>query len=398
MNVLSILPGFAPTTIINIITPLNFLHQQGKIKSVIRMEWEVTPGEVAAADVVVFCRNSNPDYAPIRALVSSLGIPFIFDLDDHVLAAPVESETHRYFSQSGRREEFESYLHHAALVRVHSPMLQQIVAPYNMNHKLVWSAIDWSLVPAELPPLRHDPLRIVYASQKETGVKLFPLMFADLRLVLDTYGEQVHLHFLGYNPPEFKHHPRVTFEPFELDYAHYFSRFTRAGYAIGVAPMIDDAFHNSKTNIKFKDYAAAGAAGIYANTPLYNGNGVIDGQTGLLVSGELGSWFPAIQRLIEEPALLNIIRHNARRYAETHYQMDVVGDMWLNDFRSLPPRPVLTTAQQAEIAHLKWWFTKTPSPNAKTISALRKLLKRAIPSGWKQKYYQLNHRLQKLRG
>lgn len=397
MKVLAVLPGYAPSTIINVITPLQYLHEQGNIHAVIRMEWEVKPDEIASADIIVLCRNSDADYRPIYTLAAELGIPMIYDLDDHVLDAPVGSESHKYFSQPERREQFETLLRHSKLVRVHSPVLQDVVAPYNSNFRLVWAAIDWSLVPPELLPINLQPVRIVYAAQQETGRKLFPVMLGDLERILSEYDNRVHLHFLGYNPPELAGHPRVTFEPFQSDYAHYFSTFTRAGYAIGLAPMINDLFHNSKTNIKFRDYAAAGAAGIYADTPLYNGNGVINEETGLLVSGETGSWYPAIKQLIEHPDHMEKIRQNARRFAEQRYRMDVVGEMWMQDFNAMPERPLMTPAMQQQVADTKWWFTREKSTDNIVVARLRSLLKKTLPPRWKQFYYQMRHRLQKLR-
>jgi glycosyltransferase involved in cell wall biosynthesis len=397
MNVLAVLPGLAPTTIINIITPLRALHQQSRINAIIRMEWEVTPQDVAWADILVLCRNSEPDYAPVYTLAHELGIPSIYDLDDHVLAAPEGSETQRYFSKPSRRDYFIERIQSANLVRVHSPTLIEVVTPINPHCHQVWSAVDWSLVPETLPTLPPSPIRIVYASQPETGWKLFPFIRDDLVRILDEFPDRVHLHLLGYNPPEMSGRRSVTFEPFEGDYAAYFTRFTRAGYAIGLAPMIDDLFHNAKTNIKFKDYAAAGAAGIYADTPLYNGNGVVDGETGLLVTGEAGSWYAAIRRLIEQPDLIDHIRTRARAYAEQRYTMDAVGAMWLRDLESMPSRPPLTEVQRQSTDELRWWFTKAAISESGIAALLRRIMKRLLSRRVKQAYYRFSHALLRLR-
>jgi hypothetical protein len=273
----------------------------------------------------------------------------------------------------------------STLVRVHSPVLQQVVCEYNPNTIVVWAPVDWSLVPTQLPTLSTDPLHIVYAAQAETGEKMYPFMRHDLQTLLEKYGSHIRLHFMGYIPPDLCSHPLVTCHPFEQDYAAFFSQFTRFGYAIGLAPMIDDVFHNSKTNIKFRDYAAAGAAGIYADTPLYKGNGVVDGETGLLVSGEPGTWLSALTRLIENPALIESIRQKARQYVENYYSMDAVGRMWMENFQSFPPRRSLSDAERTMVQTTKWSFSFTGglTPETPWVAGLLNVLRKILPVRWK---------------
>jgi hypothetical protein len=395
-HILAVLPDYSPSATINIITPLRHMHDRHMIQATIRLQNEVMPLEVAAADVLVLCRNAEPAFQGIFDLAQNLAVPMIYDLDDHLLVAPEGSTTYQYFQYPGRRQQLEWFLQTANLIRVHSPVLQEVMQPYNTNTRLVWAPINWSLVPPELPVLSLDPVHIVYAAQKETGLTLFRHLAADLHKTLEHYGDRVRLHFLGYAPPEFREHPLVVFQPFEADYAAYFSRFTRFGYAIGLAPTLNDIFHQSKTNVKFRDYAAAGAAGIYTDGPLYR-NGVTDGETGLLVSGAPGSWFPAIQQLIDNPLLLDSIRQRARRYVEDRYNMERVASMWMEDFESMPARPPLSADQLTAIQTLRWPFTYTRKPDAPWVAALRKVLREVVPLRWKLRYYDTMHFLRRIR-
>ena len=392
MRVLAVMPGISPSTVINVMTPLKALHNRGDIEAVIRLEHEVTPSEVAAADRLVLCRNQEPIYQPIYDLARDLGIPMVYDLDDHLLGVPKGSLSYHYVNHPARKAQYERMLRGADLVRVHSPVLRDLVRPYNPNVRLRWAAIDWSLVPPELPPLSLDPLHIVYAAQRESGEKLYRLMQPDLHALLAQHGDRVHLHFLGYNPPDLRGHRSVTCQPFEADYAAFFSRFTRFGYAIGLAPMLDDAFHNSKTNIKFRDYAAAGAAGIYADVPLYN-TSVVNGKTGLLVSNEPGSWLAAIERLLDISALLELIRQNARRFCEERYHMDSVGALWLEDLNGLPAPPTIAADKAAQIAAMRWWFTGIKQADKPHVARLRRVLRVIVPMRLKLAYYDLRYAL-----
>ncbi len=386
-HVLAILPEKSPSTVINVITPLTAMQDAGLITTTICLQNEVTPLEVAQADAIVLCRNWHPVYRPIFELALRLHIPIIYDLDDYVLGAPAGSPTDQTFRDARRRDMLEWLLRSATLVRVHSPVLKDALHSYNSNIHVVWAAVNWSLLPPYLPKLSLDPLRIVYAAQKESGETLYHVMERDLQELLNTYGARIHLHFLGYSPPNLCSHPSVTCHPFASDYASFFSQFTRFGYAIGLAPMKDDLFHNSKTNIKFRDYAVAGAVGIYASTPLYKDNGVIDGQTGLLVSGETGSWLSALTRLIENPSLIETIRQQAYEAVKTRYNFDVVAAMWLEHLHSLPQRPSLAETDMADLARLHWSFTFTRTPDAPWVARLRTILRETVPVRWKLRYY-----------
>lgn len=351
MHILAIVPNFAPSTTINILPPLTYLHHEGHIDFEVFLENEVTPIQVANADIIVLCRNLEPTYKPIYELALQLAIPIIYDLDDDLWEPPVNTLAHQYYLHPARQRQFNWIVEHASLVRVHSPVLRELVRPHNANVELVWAAIDWSLIPSELPQLSLGPTKLVYAAQKDSGNHLFSHMQTDLLKILAHYGNKVELHLLGFNPPQLRQHPQIVLVPFENSFTDYFKKFTRAGYAIGLAPMPSERFYQCKTNIKYRDYAAAGAAGIYSAVPLYE-NTVIQGETGLLVSDN--RWFDAIVSLLENPSQIEQIRQAARRDAASRYNMSTVAQLWLSDFAALPKRsPLETTIELPQ----NWWFT-----------------------------------------
>jgi glycosyltransferase involved in cell wall biosynthesis len=308
---------------------------------------------VARADVIVTCRSTEPVYRPIYVLAHELRIPVIYDLDDNLLDLPPDNLSWRYHSNPARKAQLEWMLRTAALVRVHSPVLRDIIRPYNPNVDLVWTAVDWSLVPPELPELSLNPIKIVYAAQRESGEKLFPQISPAIETILQRYGDRVQVAFLGYNPRNLLRYPQVTQVPFNANYAEFFQSFTREGYAIGLAPMLQDTFYQCKTDLKFRDYAAAGAAGIYTDCPLFR-NRVTHGETGLLVADSADAWRDALITLIEHPEQIEHIRANARRFAESRYNMEQVGSMWMESFAKVASRPVMTEAMQHHVDSIHW--------------------------------------------
>jgi glycosyltransferase involved in cell wall biosynthesis len=391
-HVLAVVTDTIPSCIINVITPMQEMDRRGLLHARIRTEDSVTPQDVSWADVLVLCRNMDPTYRPVYDLAQQLGVPMIYDLDDYFVAVPPTHQTYAAINNPDRRQHYKWLLRNSHLVRVHSPVVEAHVREFNQNVRLVWAAVDWSLVPETLPELDSGKFHVVYVAQAETGRSLFPFMEADLKTLLDRHAN-VRLHFLGYEPPSMCDHPQVICQPFQQDYETFFRAFTRFGYAVGLAPMLLDDFHQGKTNLKYRDYAAAGAAGIYTDCPLYR-NGVVHEETGLLVSGEPGSWLPAIERLMQDRQLLQSIRQQARQQVEAKYNMDTVVDMWMEDIESPPARPPLDNTMHAHVESLRWWFTGRRERQQKTILApLRRLLRRTLPSRYKIIYYDAIRRL-----
>lgn len=374
-RVLAVLPDYIPSTLLNVITPLKYLHERGDITFEAVLERYVTPEQVAAADVLVACRNMEPRYKPVFSLALQLGIPILFDIDDNLFIVPETDEYSAYYRNEKRQAHLAWLLQNAHVVRVHSAPLGEVLRQYNANIHQVWTAIDWSLVPDKLPAPQLEPLGIVYATSRTKGDLLFEQIHDDLVEVLTRYPDHIRVYILGSDPHDLKRFPQVVHQPFVTDTAAFYRAFNQAGYAVGLAPMLTDLFHQCKTDLKFRDYAAARVAGIYLDCPLYRGS-VEDGETGLLVSGERGSWLAMIERLRNDPALLLHIRQNARRLAQERYSLESAGALWLDDIAAAPARSPLPENWQAP----RWVFTKRHSP---LYRSAQQLYRRFIPAAWR---------------
>jgi glycosyltransferase involved in cell wall biosynthesis len=100
-------------------------------------------------------------------------------------------------------------------------------------------------------------------------------------------------------------------------------------FDVGLAPLLDTAFNRSRSNVKLKEYAAAGAAWLASPVGPYVDMGEREG--GRLVDD--GAWFEAIEALALDGGLRSQLvlrgREWARRQTIAHG-----GRQWEAAFRS----------------------------------------------------------------
>jgi glycosyltransferase involved in cell wall biosynthesis len=312
---------------IGVVKPLRALHRQGRIVFDVALEAWVGQRRLVAADVVVFCRNTEPRFGGTLETALERHVPIIYELDDDFFVMPPEAPGGQYHRDPARLAQLERYLRAAALVRVYSESLRTRLTALNPRVHRVEALVDWDLIPTA-PAMRSSaPLRIVYATSRiaDPVAKIF---MVDLRRVLDTYRGRVEAWFWGYQPPELAGRTDVHFMDFLQDYDAFYRRFAGFGFDIGLAPLPDDEFYRAKSNNKFREYAASRVAGIYSDMVVYR-DCVDDGQTGLLVPDVPYGWFTAMGRLIDDQPLRASIQQAAWAYARERYGVAQAAEAWL---------------------------------------------------------------------
>jgi glycosyltransferase involved in cell wall biosynthesis len=328
LTVLAILPQLIPSTLIGVVKPLLALHRERHVVLDVALESWVSGRRLARADVIVFCRNTEPHYgAPLEAALR-LGKPIVYELDDDFFAMPSSAPGSSYHRDAARLAQLERYLRTASLVRVYSEALRTRVAALNPHVYRVAALVDWDLVPPA-PPAR-DPavLRIVYATSRIVD-PLAAMFMPDLRRVLDTFHGRVGAWFWGFHPADLAGRRDVHFVDFVQDYDAFFRGFASAGFDIGIAPLPDDEFYRAKSDNKFREYAAGRIAGVYSDVLVYQ-ECVAHGRTGLLVPAAPDAWFNAVARLIEDDALRTAIQDQAWACARERYSVEQSKHVWLD--------------------------------------------------------------------
>lgn len=347
IKVLAILPGLIPSTIIDVVNPLSYLHKVGRVEIRITIETLVKKRDLDWCDIVILCRNMQLETADWFIYLQNRGVPYIYDLDDNFFEARKDPVLGSYFGEPSRFQVFQNYIKHASLVRAYSTRTQRSVFDLNSCVEEVKSPIAWDYILPVKNKRMNSEVNIVYSTSRSQDY-LADIFKPALVRVLEKYSSRVTVHFLGYNPPEFKKFNNVKFQPIIFDYEKFLKNFSRAGYDIGLAPLLNDEFHLSKTNNKFREYAASHIAGIYSNVEVYS-NCVAQNRTGILVENDSSQWFDVIEMLIEKMDIRVELQKRAYEQVRAAYSQTHFAEVWFQQIsRVLADAKAKSIVQAAE--------------------------------------------------
>jgi processive 1,2-diacylglycerol beta-glucosyltransferase len=307
--------------------------------------------EGQSADVVIVDRLWRPDIstALARKLVQDVrhaGARMIYALDDNLLDLPPERFPLKALSTEEYRWIVQFFLHQADGVLVTSQALQQRISSLNRNTVILPHALDERLLvagsirPGQGPfgtrrkvvgymgtPTHDDDLMMILPALQAVGERhreKIEFQFAGV------IGRQESLQAMGGLPLRM-----VNPRPEEHAYSLFMLWFTSSiHWDIAISPLRDTVFNRCKSDIKFLDYSAIGAAGIYSKVPAYESS-VHNMERGLLVENDVKSWTDALEAMLLDDRLRIQLAHNAAEYLYTERTLAHRAQDWLTALDSL---------------------------------------------------------------
>jgi glycosyltransferase involved in cell wall biosynthesis len=140
------------------------------------------------------------------------------------------------------------------------------------------------------------------------------------------------MEFVDAKPETLAAHPRVRHFPKLDGLDRYYAFVSKRNWTAGIAPLRRSADNDAKTDNKYREYAALGVPGVYADAPPYWGS-VIDGFNGL-VAHDLDDWYARLRTLIGDSRMRADIAANARADVYKRYGLQRVAERYLNLIRS----------------------------------------------------------------
>jgi hypothetical protein len=263
------------------------------------------PPEVASFDVALISRHQEEQLQNIARFLRRAGLGLIWDLDDAVHAAP---HLKRGSLKAQQTAAFIGRMLRAA--DVVTTTCEPLAAAYREMGAQSVHVIENYLGPnfTDLgDPPRRNGVVLGWAAWSDhqadwEQMELRPVVERLLEAHRDLRVESIGPIDLGL-PAE--RYTRIDTVPFEA-LGQHLTRFD-----IGIAPIADTPFNNGRSNIKVKEYAAAGAAWLASDTGPYRGLG--EAQGGRLVPDD--GWYEQIDLLVKKDRVRRKLAKQGRKWA-----------------------------------------------------------------------------------
>lgn len=322
---MGVVPGWVPSTILDVKIPLQELSKLDvKTKCVLTSEFDVK--DAISYDAFLLHRLVEPKDLRVVLKIREIGKGFVYQTDDNFLDISPQSEIGAYHRHPARIFTFIEMIRMSLGVRVYSDILANKLFPFN-SHVIKIDPYFFSKHPIREKKICKERVpRIVYMTSRGKDEVLGEFVWKVLQGVYDKYGNAVDIFVWGADLDN--GHSFVKKIEFTKNYDDYLRQAQEYDFDIGLAPLLNDDFHNSKTNNKFREFAALGIAGVYADVPLYRS--CVEGDiNGILVETQVAKWVNAIGRLVENDDLRRKITTSAKRDLNEKYSFE----KYLNTFQ-----------------------------------------------------------------
>lgn len=294
-----------------------------------------SPNVERVGDVMIGQRVSKPEISAIwQELASRQGLfrldrrpnlKLVYEIDDDLWSVPeTMGVVHEYVNRPGVLANIEQNIRVASAVFVSTVELATIVRQFNPRVAVLPNAIQRGVIedPSLAPSPRLDNRVIVGWGGSATHRhdfetlpgSLFSYINSNSRMFMKILGGdrvigrqgvyQQHVVALGLKPNKL----------FEVGWFDAMADYYRElDYDIGIIPLADIPFNQSKSDIKFLELAARGIPVVASKVGPY-ARAIAHGKTGFLVD-KPGQWTKYVSRLANDGALRRRIGNAAREWA-----------------------------------------------------------------------------------
>jgi processive 1,2-diacylglycerol beta-glucosyltransferase len=299
---------------------------------------KVYPDRAKSGEVIVMQRDfprAFEAYQAIHTIAKKNKIPLILDLDDLLFELPEDhpDRTRHIFSAS-LLPTFLAMLE-ADFITVTTQPLHDYVSDFNEHVVVLPNYLDdqlWSRKALVQNPKADSKIIIGYMGG-HTHQPDLALIVPVIEQLSRQYAGRLEFIFWGSQPPkELSAFPSVHWhDEITWNYQDFAAYFQAQHADILVAPLADNQFNRCKSPIKYLEYGALGAPGIYSRVEPYSSM-ITQGINGFLAS-TADEWLEALVRLVENPALRQSIAANATEHINSNWLLSDHASQWLSAYQ-----------------------------------------------------------------
>ena len=278
---------------------------------------------VGSADLAVLQRDLpeplRDGFAAWHRDFRNAGGRLVYELDDDLLDGDALRLRSAPRDAGALADRVRAYAAAADLVTVSTPTLAGRLADHAAKVRVVPNALDARLWRTGEPggalrprPGPSGPVRIGYMGTATHGADL-ALVSEAMRAIETRFAGRAAIEVAGaFERAEPLFGARIAL-PADARYPA-FVRWIRAAadWDIAIIPLVDDGFNRAKSDLKFLESAALGAAIVCSDVPTYR-DVARDGHNCLCVANDTGAWIAALERLIADAGLRRRLAGAAHR-------------------------------------------------------------------------------------
>lgn len=325
---------------------------------------------IASSDLVVIQRDFPrfyDEYNQIIALARKKKKRVILDIDDLLLELPENHPDRFELNYNEALLPMFQACHEVDAITVTSLPLKRYLESYNSQVFVLPNFLNdelWSLKPPKKASVNDQHILIGYMGGHSHALDLAQLASVLSELFI-RYPQKLKFICWGVEPPkEIIQYPNVRHVPLELyHYPAFAEFFQKQSVDIFVAPLVDNLFNSCKSAIKFLEYTALGAPGVYSDLPPY-ANAITHGHDGFIASTS-EDWLEFLIELIEKPELRYKMACNAQEKVRKKWLLSRNASLWLDAYRA--------TLESSSTNHAYPFLNSLRSITAQTIEMKRKI-------------------------
>ncbi len=264
------------------------------------------------------------------------GNRIVFEIDDNLLDERGLVKRGVTIDIAEMRRKIEFLARNSDVVIASTTSLVEVMKRYNPRVVLIENYLDsdlWQL-DAERdhkdgPFARSDDvIRVGYIGTPTHGPDL-DVVEAAINRIEREYAGRVSVEVIGaWEGGKVKFGSKVNL-PKKTEYPSFVEwLLKRVHWDIGIIPLVDDEFNESKSHLKFLEYAALDMAIVCSDVPSYQGI-ARSGRNALVVKNNDEDWYQAIRKLIEDKTLRSSIASAARATLKNSYTIEARGPEYL---------------------------------------------------------------------
>lgn len=307
--------------------PIQVLSRHGhRVHVNLEGQPRIDMAQLSRSDVALIHRYTDPQLRQAVEQLRKRGVGIVWDNDDDLAAVPRSNPNYRAYGGPMRRQVIAAT---AAMVRLADVVTTP--SPVLARQFEAMGAVDVRVLENYLPPEfskvrsgKHQEVTLAWLAGLEHQLDYQQLRLREtlLRLLDRHDGLRIMSIGLGLGLPSdrYEHIRLVDF----TDLARVL-----AACDVGIAPLADITLNQARSNIKLKEYGAAGIAWLASPVGPYAQLGPAEG--GRLVSDD--RWFEEIDRLVVEKRERRKLAKSAQKWARSQ-AIDRHAHLWVSAFEA----------------------------------------------------------------